>query len=85
MAAACASARTCARAFPPAEVGGLLFVWLEAGPAAEAAAAAAPPPVVAGGNEGAEWSASLAPNDARFWWAAGSWTGGPAARLHRTP
>jgi hypothetical protein len=83
-ASALASPRACARAFPTAEVGGLLFAWLESGPAAEAEAAAAPPPAVAGGNEGAEWSASLAPNDARFWLEQGVdpshaplWVAGP--------
>lgn len=70
-ASARASPRSCARAFPTHETGGLLFIWLEAGAAAEAEAATAPPPRVAGGNEGAEWSASLAPNDARFWMEQG--------------
>lgn len=68
MQAACASPHACVASFPTAVVEGVLFAWLESGPAAEAEAAAKQPymmPEVVGSS--LEWSLMEQPVDYTFW------------------
>ncbi|KAG2442761.1 hypothetical protein HXX76_002842 [Chlamydomonas incerta] len=68
-ATACGSVRSCVSSFPTRVHDGVLWAWLEAGPAAAAAAAAAPLPRLldAGNNPIIDWSMNELPNDYSFW------------------
>jgi hypothetical protein len=69
MKAACASPRACVASFPTTVVNGLLYAWLEAGPAAEAEAAAAKPYVMPEleASTMKMWGMTEQPVDYTFW------------------
>lgn len=69
MKAACASLRACVASFPTTVVNGLLYAWLEAGPAAEAEAAAVKPYVMPEleASKIKMWGMTEQPVDYTFW------------------
>uniref|UniRef100_A0A383VSW5 Rieske domain-containing protein n=2 Tax=Tetradesmus obliquus TaxID=3088 RepID=A0A383VSW5_TETOB len=69
MKAACASPRACVASFPTTVVNGLLYAWLEAGPAAEAEAAAVKPYVMPEleASKIKMWGMTEQPVDYTFW------------------